>query len=183
MGTGHEWSAVMSDCWNHLQTSVSYLSRAAIPGKKRRPWRTRSETPSSDTLGSPKALLRAVSILESKSLDYSLVEISALHLHRKWRVLPCFWEPWLPLSAAVPPRHIQCSLIEGRPVFQSQGGYPCLPWVLIWELGSSCSYWIVYHGKTSLVICSSLFDSSLVGMYTPVILHFWPLLRDLTWQE
>lgn len=124
----------MSDCWDHLQTSVSYLSRAAIPRKKRMPWRTRSETPSSDTLGSPKALLRAVSILESKSLDHSLVENSALHLHRKWRVLPCFWEPWLNSGAfgfllvlLFSPCHIQCSLTEGRRVFQGQRGYPCLP--------------------------------------------------------
>lgn len=125
----------MSDCWDYLQTGVSYLSRAAIPRKKRMPWRTRSETPSSDTLGSPKALLRAVSILESKSLDHSLVENSALRLHRKWRVLPCFWEPWLNSGAfgfllvlLFSSCHIQCSLTEGRRVFQSQRDYyPCLP--------------------------------------------------------
>lgn len=46
--------------------SVSYLSRAAIPRKKRMPWRTRSETPSSSTSGSPKALPRAVSIWGAK---------------------------------------------------------------------------------------------------------------------
>jgi hypothetical protein len=83
-------SSLVSECCNHLLTNVSYLSRAAIPRKKRTPWRTRSETPSSDTLGSPRALLRAVSILESKILGHSLVENSAPSLSQQVEGLPVF---------------------------------------------------------------------------------------------
>lgn len=70
--------------------SVFCLSRAAIPRKKRMPWRTRSETQSSSTLGSPKALPRAVSIWGEGTGRGSQLLHRPIHGQR---VFLCIWEP------------------------------------------------------------------------------------------